>query len=116
MPSIFIVNMSSAAAGSIAHLPTHDVAETLGQGDASRFFLSLGETVERVAGPAAAEEAMYALATVMALADTAAENAHAHTSSGMTLDQRADLAAFVAERVRHNVGRLFPTPEAPDGE
>lgn len=104
--SIFVENMSSAAAGSLLRNPldegAYEAARRLGQGNAARYFRSLGSVVERDGGAAAAEQAMNGLALMMAL--IARVRLH-HPS--LSDDQHDDLVHFLAERMRHNVERLF---------
>lgn len=96
--SIFVANMASATAGSIAGSPAYDTAVRLGQGDASRYFLSIGDTIERICGPSAAERGMNAMASIMYLIEMTGDLSH---------EAKDDLVNFMAERMKHNAERLF---------
>lgn len=98
MASIFVENCSHAAVGTICDDGlAFEIVTIAGQGDASRFFLSVGDDVERRTGCRfTAERLMNVLASSVALVTIAQR-----TSPRATIDQLADLACFFAGRIRH---------------
>lgn len=101
--STFTQNMAASAVGQIVDCGfAYDCAETLGQGSAARFFLSVGETVERETGSTrAAERAMNAMAATMRLVSLAAKN------HSISFEQLCDVVSFIAQRLRNNAARIF---------
>lgn len=102
-PSIFVQNCAHAAVGQAIRISPrgYDFAALLGQGDATKVFLSVGALVEQKSGSRVrADDAMDTLGTIAGMLGIAA-SVHDRFGIGMSDEKSADLLAYFADRMRH---------------